>query len=145
MRAKSIIVIMLCLLSLFWLPATAMALDGQVIVEGKCTACHSTDRIKSARKSAGDWAIQVDKEINRGAQLNSDERNAVIQYLAANYGTSTPAAQTTPVTPDPAASASATTTVTPPKKQAYTGIEMWQLVLAGSSFIGSGVFIRRKK
>jgi len=128
---------------------TALSLDGEAIVTGKCTACHGADKIKSAKKSTGDWSITVDKEINRGAQLNSDERAAVIKYLAANYGTSS--AQAVPVqsqTQSQAAPASDPTTPTAqsaPKEQAYTGIEMWQLVLVGGSLIGSGIFLRKKK
>lgn len=132
-------VISFCLILL--MATVAFSLDGEVIVTGKCTACHSTDKIKNTSKSTGDWAVTVDQEINRGAQLNSDERAAVIQYLAANYGTSSEQVAQPEVASDP----STPTVQTTPKEQAYTGIEMWQLVLVGSSLIGSGIFLRKKK
>lgn len=124
---------------IFIISAPVLALDGEVIVSGKCTACHSTDRIKSQRKTTGEWSVLVDQEINRGAQLNSDERAAVIKYLAANFN-SAPAQQAQQTTSAPAPAVPVT-----PKEQAYTGIELWQLVLAGSSFIGSGLYLRRKR
>lgn len=116
----------------------ALAVDGEAVVTGKCTACHSTDRIKAKQLNTADWAILVDREIQRGAQLNTDERNAAISYLSTNYGVSATAAQTTDTTvQQPETSAT-------PAQQAYTGVEMWQVVLLGGSLLGSGVWLRRR-
>lgn len=116
----------------------ALAADGEAVVAGKCTACHSTDRIKTKQLSTGDWAALVDREIQRGAQLNEDERAAAIAYLSTNYGVAATAAQTTDTT------APQSQVPVTPAEQAYTGIEMWQIVLLGGSLFGSGVWLRRR-
>ena len=79
----------------------------------------------------------VDQEIDRGAQLNGEERSAVIDYLVTNYSIG---ANTTPV-----AQVTTSGDTSTPNEQAQTGIEMWQFIVAGSSFIGTGVYLRRKK
>jgi hypothetical protein len=145
-------------LPFMFLPSISLALDGQTIVQGKCTACHSDDRIKSSRKTASEWASQVDKEIGRGAQLNSEEREAVIDYLASTYGTSQSSAEsasansasseTNSQQSNTLSQSNSSSTATDPAnitEQAYTGIELWQVILAGSSLIGSGVALRRRK
>ena len=59
--------------------------DGLGLMQGRCSVCHSTDRITSAHKSAADWKITVDRMISHGAQLNATEEQTLINYLAANY------------------------------------------------------------
>jgi len=141
MRHKSAAIFAIILIGLCFsllLPSLAFAIvDGEVVVSGKCTACHSDDRIKSQSLTSGEWTMLVDQEIDRGAQLNGEERSAVIDYLVANYSVgsnATPVAQVT--------TSGDTST---PSEQAQTGIEMWQFIVAGSSFIGTGIYIRRKK
>ncbi len=118
-------------------PFAFAMVDGEVIVSGKCTACHSDERIKSQTLTSGEWTILVDQEIDRGAQLNGEERSAVIDYLVTNYSIG---ANTTPV-----AQVTTSGDTSTPNEQAQTGIEMWQFIVAGSSFIGTGVYLRRKK
>jgi cytochrome c5 len=60
-------------------------LDGQALVESRCTACHTLDRVKSAHKTEAQWKETVDRMISKGAQLNADEEQAVVQYLANTY------------------------------------------------------------
>jgi hypothetical protein len=57
-------------------------LDGQALAEERCGVCHDYQRVESAAKSADAWASTVDRMIERGAQLNDAERQAVIDYLA---------------------------------------------------------------
>lgn len=149
MRSKRTIRNLILLLSIICIfgvmPVTAAAaVDGEAVVTGKCTACHSGDRIKNASKTSGEWAVLVDQEIDRGAQLNGEERSAVIKYLAANF--SSGSAQQTDVAQTAATSGvAAQTSQATPAQQARTGVEMWQFIIAGSSFIGTGLFLRRKK
>ena len=140
MRSKRAALLTFALLGLcisLMLPTLVFAMvDGEVIVSGKCTACHSDERIKSQTMTSGEWTMLVDQEIDRGAQLNGEERSSVIDYLVTNYSVgsnATPAAQVT------------TSDASTPSEQAETGIEMWQFIVAGSSFIGTGVYLRRKK
>jgi len=66
-------------------PEQAQALDGQKLVETRCTACHSLDRVTSAKKSADDWASNVKRMVAKGAELSDAEQQAVIQYLSETY------------------------------------------------------------
>jgi hypothetical protein len=59
-------------------------LDGKTLVETRCTACHGINRVQQKRK-ASDWPTIVDSMISRGANLNSDEKTAVINYLTTNF------------------------------------------------------------
>jgi len=59
--------------------------DGQTLMQERCSVCHSTDRITSAHKTATEWTTTVERMINHGAQLTSQEQQTLIDYLAANY------------------------------------------------------------
>jgi cytochrome c5 len=60
--------------------------EGQVLLEERCTVCHSLARVESAQKTREEWASTVDRMIDRGAQLSDGERTVVIDYLAETYG-----------------------------------------------------------
>jgi mono/diheme cytochrome c family protein len=59
--------------------------DGQTLMHDRCSVCHSTDRITSAHKTADQWTTTVQRMISHGAQLNAQEQQTLIDYLAANY------------------------------------------------------------
>jgi cytochrome c-type biogenesis protein CcmH/NrfF len=61
------------------------SLDGQTLMQERCSVCHSTDRITSAHKTADQWTTTVQRMISHGAQLNAQEQQTLIDYLAANY------------------------------------------------------------
>jgi mono/diheme cytochrome c family protein len=68
-------------------PTTAAALDGNALVDERCTVCHTRDRIDNKRAAGLDqaqWGEIVDEMIGKGAQLNDEERAAVIEYLASS-------------------------------------------------------------
>jgi hypothetical protein len=44
----------------------------------------SRDRIDNASKDRAGWETTVDRMIGHGAQLDADERAAVIEYLSSN-------------------------------------------------------------
>jgi hypothetical protein len=58
---------------------------GEVLVNDRCTVCHSTTRITTARKSPDEWRATVEKMISNGAVLDDQEKEAVIAYLSATY------------------------------------------------------------
>lgn len=58
------------------------ALDGNALIDERCTVCHSRERIDQAQKTPEEWAATVDRMIGNGAQLSPEERQAVIDYLA---------------------------------------------------------------
>jgi len=81
------------LASLLLLPA-AFAQDlpegkGKKIVDDVCSACHSTDLIMQFRDDKTDkaaWQGEVDRMVQRGADLKGDDVQTVINYLAKYLG-----------------------------------------------------------
>jgi cytochrome c5 len=67
-------------------PAASPAMDGAALMEDRCSVCHSTNKIKQAPRSKGEWDQTVSRMINKGAQLNDAEKAALVDYLAATYG-----------------------------------------------------------
>ena len=61
------------------------AAAGQALMQDRCSVCHSLTRVVSAQKTADQWKITVDRMINQGAQLTSQEEQTLIDYLAQNY------------------------------------------------------------
>jgi sugar lactone lactonase YvrE len=61
------------------------ALDGETLVNERCTVCHTRERIDAQDKDEAGWTETVDRMIGHGAQLNEEERAAVIEYLVATH------------------------------------------------------------
>jgi cytochrome c5 len=61
------------------------SVSGQTLMDERCSVCHSTSRITSAQKTLDGWTTTVERMINKGAQLNADEKQILIDYLAANF------------------------------------------------------------
>jgi len=61
------------------------ALDGQALVQERCTECHNLGRVERARKTEAGWKANVERMVKMGAQLSQKEQTAVIQYLAETY------------------------------------------------------------
>jgi len=59
--------------------------DGQALMQARCSVCHSTDRITSSHKTAEQWKSTVDRMINNGAQLTSQEEQTLVDYLSQTY------------------------------------------------------------
>lgn len=66
-------------------PASGGSSDGQTLMQERCSVCHSTDRITTAHKTADKWTTTVERMVGKGAQLDSQEQQTLIDYLAANY------------------------------------------------------------
>ncbi len=64
---------------------TTTALDGNALVDERCTVCHSRERIDAADKDEAGWTETVDRMIGNGAQLSAEERQAVIDYLVSTH------------------------------------------------------------
>jgi cytochrome c5 len=67
-------------------PTGAPALDGAMLLETRCSVCHSADRPKQAKKTLDEWNQTVTRMIGKGAQLTDAEKAALIDYLAKTYG-----------------------------------------------------------
>jgi cytochrome c5 len=62
-----------------------ITLDGKTLLEERCTACHTLDRVESASKSAGGWGLNVREMVGKGAELNASEQEVLIEYLSITY------------------------------------------------------------
>jgi hypothetical protein len=60
-------------------------LDGKALVEERCTKCHGLDRVTSAHKTKEEWKATVERMVGKGADLNTQEQEVVIEYLTATY------------------------------------------------------------
>lgn len=60
-------------------------------VTTRCVSCHETDLITQQRLSRAGWAHSVDKMVRWGAVIEADEREPLLDYLAAHFA-ATPAA-----------------------------------------------------
>ena len=57
-----------------------------VVINERCSTCHTTASVFNQRRSADDWAATVQLMVDRGADLTPDDMTMVIDYLAANFG-----------------------------------------------------------
>lgn len=61
------------------------ALDGKTLVEERCTGCHSLERTTGASKTKEEWKTTVERMVSKGADLDAEEQEVVIEYLSATY------------------------------------------------------------
>ena len=59
---------------------------GKVIVERTCVSCHAIKVVTTKRASKEQWSTIVDQMLSKGADLNDDEVEIVVDYLAKNFG-----------------------------------------------------------
>jgi mono/diheme cytochrome c family protein len=60
--------------------------DGAALLQERCSVCHSTDRVTQAKKTKAEWDTTVTRMVGKGAQLSDAEKQILVDYLAANYG-----------------------------------------------------------
>ena len=60
-------------------------LDGEALVQERCTECHDLGRVERAKKTEEEWKATVERMVTLGAQLSQAEQELVIQYLAETY------------------------------------------------------------
>jgi cytochrome c5 len=73
--------------------------DGKAIATENCQACHKLTNLTKAHKSLDDWKDTVQTMIDRGANVQPDQVDTLVQYLAKNFGPKDAAAPATPSTP----------------------------------------------
>jgi mono/diheme cytochrome c family protein/peroxiredoxin len=61
--------------------------DGKPAVVKVCTVCHGVGQIRKQRLDKADWSDTVAEMTDRGAQADEKEIDAIIDYLAAQFGT----------------------------------------------------------
>ena len=68
-------------------PAESMpAGEGGEMVRTACVACHTLDTVLTRNKSKQNWQSTVTDMMARGAQLTTQESDAVVSYLSEHYG-----------------------------------------------------------
>jgi cytochrome c5 len=72
---------------------------GKTIATENCQACHKLTNLTKAHKSLDDWKDTVQTMIDRGANVQPDQVDTLVQYLAKNFGPKDAAAPATPSTP----------------------------------------------
>ena len=55
---------------------------GEKLVNERCTVCHDLGRVEAANYDRAGWESAVDRMIARGAKLNPEDRQQVIDYLS---------------------------------------------------------------
>jgi competence protein ComEA len=67
---------------------------GKAIVQRTCSHCHALKVVTSKRATKDQWSALVDQMVSRGADLNDDEIDLVIDYLAKNFAAKASASAT---------------------------------------------------
>lgn len=67
-------------------PAAETVADGATLLEERCTECHGLERTTSESKTRDEWLETVDRMIQKGAELNAEEKEVLVDYLAETYG-----------------------------------------------------------
>jgi hypothetical protein len=62
-----------------------IALDGKTLLDTRCTVCHDLSRVTNKSKTLEEWKVTVERMVNKGADLNPDEQETLIQYLTETY------------------------------------------------------------
>ena len=60
------------------------------LVQERCTKCHTLAPIEVAQKTHQEWEFAVYRMIDKGARLNDQETEAVIEYVSNTYGVENP-------------------------------------------------------
>jgi len=59
--------------------------EGKAIVETVCTGCHSLNKVTSASYDRAGWEKTVERMIAKGAELDSAQKETLIDYLVTTY------------------------------------------------------------
>jgi outer membrane protein assembly factor BamB len=59
---------------------------GKALVTRVCCKCHGVATFASKRMSRGEWQVEVDDMIARGAEVSKAEARRIVDYLAAHLG-----------------------------------------------------------
>jgi hypothetical protein len=65
--------------------SSSAPLDGQALLQQRCTVCHDISGLSQLHGNSQQWKGLVDQMISRGAKLNSQEEQKLVDYLAQTY------------------------------------------------------------
>jgi cytochrome c5 len=75
--------------------------DGKAIATENCQACHKLTNLTKAHKNLDDWKDTVQLMIDRGANVQPEQVDILVQYLAKNFGPKDTSAPAPPAPPSP--------------------------------------------
>lgn len=67
-------------------PTTLPPGKGKAIVQRTCISCHALKVVTAKRATKEQWSVLIDQMMSRGADLDDDEVQIVVDYLARNFG-----------------------------------------------------------
>lgn len=59
--------------------------DGASLLEARCSVCHPSERPKSKQKTPEQWEATVSRMMGKGAKLNEEEKQILVDYLSKTY------------------------------------------------------------
>ena len=69
------------------MPSHVVATAGaEGLYKRTCLTCHESDLVEQQRLTRAGWVRSVDKMIRWGAAVPAEEKDALVDYLAARYG-----------------------------------------------------------
>ena len=60
--------------------------NGEVLLQERCTDCHSLNQVERAKKTREQWEQTVARMVGKGAELGEDEQAVLVDYLVETYG-----------------------------------------------------------
>jgi hypothetical protein len=63
----------------------AMFTNGATLLEARCALCHPSSKVKVLKRTPGQWDAIVTGMVKKGAKLNSEEKQTLVEYLAKTY------------------------------------------------------------
>ena len=86
-KTKLLLVVFVLLMTGLFLAACSSdaSPDGKTVLEDRCVECHNLSRVKSASMTREEWSRNIDRMITLGAELSSDERDLLLDYLELTY------------------------------------------------------------
>jgi len=63
----------------------SVEISAEGLVNERCSTCHGVGVVRATNRSEQDWIKLVDRMISKGAKLDENERDMVINYLVENY------------------------------------------------------------
>jgi mono/diheme cytochrome c family protein len=59
---------------------------GKAIVQRTCVSCHALKVVTTKRATKEQWSAVINLMLSKGADLDDDEVDVVVDYLAKNFG-----------------------------------------------------------
>lgn len=59
---------------------------GKALADRGCVFCHSADMVAQQRLTEKQWAAEVTKMVNWGADVPADKKEELVAYLVKNFG-----------------------------------------------------------